>query len=216
MPYHNCIKINEGDRYNSFVFIRATLSKGGNRCGIFRCDCGKETEIAINRITNGYSKTCGCSNKVSKIRHGHAANGKTTKTYEAWTSMRKRCLNESHKSYKDYGGRGIKICDRWSLFENFLDDMGEAEKGCSLDRIKNSGDYEPSNCRWVTMIVQNNNKRSNTILHFNGISKTLSQWADYIGIKDCTLSERIRSGWSVERALTMKTDLTKSHRKANL
>lgn len=92
-------------------------------------------------------------------RHGHRKNNSRTKTYNTWRAMRYRCNNKNHKSYGDYGGRGIKICERWDKFPNFLEDMGERPAGMSLDRIDNNGNYELSNCRWALHVDQCKNRK---------------------------------------------------------
>lgn len=122
--------------------------------------------------------------------------------YLVWRSMHARCYNPATKSYKHYGARGIKVCDRWRIFENFSADMGHRPEGYSIERIDNNGDYEPSNCRWATRIEQCSNRRYNRLLTFKGVTKTLSQWARDIGVKRTTLRQRLFLGWSVDRALT--------------
>jgi hypothetical protein len=116
--------------------------------------------------------------------------------------MIKRCTNPNFKRYQDYGGRGIKVCDRWMDFANFYADMGDAPPGMSIDRIDNDGDYTPENCRWATTKQQCNNKRNNRILTLNGVSLTATQWCERIGLSQQTLASRLRAGWPVERALT--------------
>jgi hypothetical protein len=119
--------------------------------------------------------------------------------------MKARCLNPAIPNYHLYGGRGIKVCDRWrDSFENFFADMGKAPyRSLSIDRIDNNGGYKLGNCKWSTNEEQANNKRTNHVLTFNGRSQTLAQWADELRIKRVTLQARItRYGWSVERALT--------------
>lgn len=131
-----------------------------------------------------------------------------TKEYHTWATVCHRCTNPKHGSYKDYGAKGIKVCDRWlESFENFFADMGYApSKKHSIDRIISKGNYEPSNCRWVTNDVQQNNKSNNRILTLNGESLTLSQWSRKIGIKIPTLYNRLTRGWSHEDTLTVKTN----------
>ena len=126
-------------------------------------------------------------------------------TYNTWREMKKRCNNHKCKAYPNYGGRGIEVCDEWmGNFKAFYDwSMSHGwEQGLSIDRIDNDGNYEPCNCRWVSRRVQNNNKRSNHVLEYNGQSMTIRQWADALSMNYKTLMWRIQNGWSIERALT--------------
>lgn len=127
-----------------------------------------------------------------------------TPAYVSWTAMIARCLNPGHKSYGRYGGRGITVCDRWLVFENFLADMGEKPSlQHSLDRYPNGqGNYEPGNVRWATLREQRENHANNIVLTHNGTTQTLSRWADTMGIKCDTLNARVRAGWTTERTLT--------------
>jgi hypothetical protein len=128
------------------------------------CDCGRETVRAAGLLRSGHTRSCGClrrehmmGNRLS-TRHGEA--GRRTRTYVSWTSMMQRCHDERVPYFKNYGGRGIKVCARWHLYENFLADMGERPAGRSLDRFPNNdGDYEPGNCRWATSAQQARNRR---------------------------------------------------------
>lgn len=117
--------------------------------------------------------------KINKcITHGHTRGYKTSKEYNSWLSMKARCYNPNHEHFHFYGGRGIKICDRWlNSFENFLSDMGTAPSPThSIDRIDNDGNYEQSNCRWLTHKEQCNNRRNNIYFTMDGITKTLAEW----------------------------------------
>lgn len=126
-----------------------------------------------------------------------------TKTYLAWESMLRRCLNPSQDSYRLYGARGITVCPQWRSFPQFLQDMGECPPGLSLDREDNERGYEPGNCRWIAEDKQQRNKRTNRVLTFNGRTMCIAEWADEIGIKQKTLRARIFDhGWTIERALT--------------
>lgn len=114
-----------------------------------------------------------------------------------------RCYHPSCHKYPRYGGRGIKVCERWkSSYENFLSDMGERPEGCSLDRINNDGDYCPENCRWATARQQNRNRSDNRLLTINGETKTLPEWADAAGISRSTFKRRLEHGWTPEEALS--------------
>lgn len=126
-----------------------------------------------------------------------------TATYAAWQSMINRCVRPSAKHYEYYGGRGIKVCDRWRhSFHAFFEDMGEKPDGFSLGRIDNDGNYEPGNCRWEAFSDQQNNKRSNRFVTFQGRTLTVAQWAQETGLSRYTISGRLDRGWPVDEALT--------------
>ena len=129
------------------------------------------------------------------------------KEYSVWRGINTRCLNKNCEAFHRYGGRGIKICDRWvgrDGFENFYNDMGPRPDGCTIDRINNDGNYSPENCRWATPKKQGNNRSTNVILEFKGKKHSITEWADILGIRPGTLHERLRRGTSIEKALTMK------------
>jgi hypothetical protein len=123
--------------------------------------------------------------------------------FSSWKSLKERCMNETSKDYPRYGGRGIKVCERWQKFENFYADMGpRPSPEHTIDRKDNNGPYEPRNCRWATLEEQGNNKRNNVRLSFGGATKTVAQWSREIGIPYDVIHHRLRSGWSVDAALT--------------
>lgn len=125
--------------------------------------------------------------------------------YGVWTNMKQRCYDSANKSYEYYGGKGIKVCERWrNSFEDFLADMGERPKGYTLDRIDGTGDYKPLNCRWASRKQQANNKSNNRKLTLDGQRHTLAVWAEKTGIKQSTLTMRLNAyGWSVRDTLTI-------------
>lgn len=130
-----------------------------------------------------------------------------SRLYNIWRSMKQRCTNPKTVNYHNYGGRGIKVCEEWSSrFMSFRDwamENGYSDT-LSIDRINSNGNYEPSNCRWVSYKAQNNNRRSNKFLELDGQKHTIAEWADITGIKLATIWARLNSGWSVKDALTIK------------
>jgi hypothetical protein len=193
---------------------RFMVSSGSGKRYVYqvcRCVCGTIKVVNISEAKQRKIASCGCLKREENIGNRFAyKHGETHRTpeYNTWTDIRKRCNCKSCNDYPDYGGRGIKICDRWALlkgigYSNFLEDMGRRPSTKhSIDRIDVNGDYCPENCRWATMHEQNANKRNNVLLTYNGETKTQAQWARDIGITTQTLYARLRRGWSLEKALT--------------
>jgi hypothetical protein len=170
------------------------------------CVCSKEITARGDCLKSGNTRSCGCLHRdytasgAARKSHGKAG----TREYRIWLGMRARCENQNNAEWKNYGGRGIKVCERWQSFENFLADMGlRPSARHTLERRNNSGHYEPGNVVWATMKEQTRNTRANVVLTLNGISHTMVEWSEITGIKSHTISARLRTlGWGVERALT--------------
>lgn len=129
-------------------------------------------------------------------KHGHTINKKHSKTYESWSGIKSRCLAPENEAFKNYGGRGILICDRWKdSFENFLEDMGERPSGTTIHRINNDGNYEPGNCEWATPGVQMRHTRRNVMLTINGITACAIDHAKRAGLHPSVVYARIAYGW---------------------
>lgn len=153
-------------------------------------------------------------------KHGEAHG----RLYSVWNMMKQRCGDPNNAYYKNYGGRGIKVCDEWKEYTAFRDwaitngyDETAEHGKCTIDRINNNGNYEPGNCRWVSKKEQARNRRSNRFIEYNGKRQTLAEWAEETGIYALTIHNRLKSGWSVEEALTTKPikGRNQSWRKAN-
>ena len=168
-----------------------------------RCKCGNVRDFAASHLVAGVSTNCGCMSRrkaaLDQTRHGRSRSS----IHRIWLKMKQRCHSPNGSSYRNYGARGIRVCDlwRWS-FEDFLKDMGERPKGMSIDRIDNDGDYCPMNCRWATPKEQSRNTRRNVLLTFDGRTMTVVAWSEATGIKAATIEMRLAQGWTTEDALT--------------
>lgn len=149
--------------------------------------------MSNGRFMNGFD-----SRRGTTLRHGEY----NSLLHRIWCSMRQRCTNPKDQAYPDYGGRGIKVCERWDSYEAFRDDMGPRPPGATVDRKNNDGDYCPDNCRWATRKQQNNNRRDNVRLTHNGKTQTVPEWADELGVKPGTIHMRLKRGWTASEALT--------------
>ena len=170
-----------------------------------RCDCGTEAVVAGHRLVIGKTKSCGCLKGEKQRTHGLSR----TAEHFVWKSMNSRCYRKSDHSFRDYGGRGITVCDRWqgtSGFANFIADMGpRPSPEHSIDRFPdNNGNYEPGNCRWATRLEQGQNKRNNRLIESGGEAMLLRQWQERTGLSKPGLLYRIKMGIPL---------LKKSHRK---
>jgi hypothetical protein len=167
MPAHNALVINSGDRFGKLTVIcelpRPYVPRRFQKHRLFklRCDCGKTCEVRLNHLRNGKTQSCGCL-WIALRGSGRRTHGRSrTSIYSTWQGMLGRCENPENGSYVNYGGRGIKVCERWHEFENFSADMGERPTPKhELSRFDNDGDYEPGNVEWtVDIVLQNRNRR---------------------------------------------------------
>lgn len=197
-----------GKRFGRLVVQkRSSNSKGGKPMWVCHCDCGNFVIVLGNDLNRGHTKSCGCFRKDSardkNIKHGY----RYTRIYKSWLNMKTRCYNIHSKDFKNYGSRGIKVCDEWlNDFQSFYDwALANGYKDdLSIDRIDANGNYEPSNCRWANAKKQANNKTKNHYVVCNGEKHTISEWAEITGIKAGTLWYRITHGWSPEKALEVQ------------
>lgn len=183
------------------VIERFGYDKNKRITWLCECQCEQKNLVVVlgKDLVAGNRKSCGCLNKT-RIRHGESK----TKLYEIWKSMKKRIRNKNCDFYKDYGGRGIEICDEWFVYENFRNWAFENgyKEGLSIERKDVNGDYCPENCCWITKEEQADNKRNTIWIDYNGEKLTLKQWSEKLGISKVVLKNRIFvMGWDIERAL---------------
>lgn len=199
-----------GQRFGRLTVIQwAGKDKWGHSKWLCRCDCNNKNEIIVsgNHLKSGHTKSCGCLHKekakINAIKHGHCKNRKATGFYESWHSMIQRCTNPNNKDYKDYGGRGITVCEEWMEFPNFERDNLGWEPGLTIERDNNELGYFPGNCYWGNRTEQNRNKRSNLYVPYRGENRLLIELCEEYNMPYHVVWDRIyRYGWSPEKALT--------------
>ncbi len=192
-----------GQRYGILIVVRPfgyTRQPCGKRLlhWLVRCNCGNEKTALRANLDAGRTNSCGC--REGGYRHGKIH----VPEYNRWKAMRSRCTYRKAECYPNYGGRGIKVCERWNGpngFANFLADMG-AMPSCkhTLDRINNDGDYCPENCRWTTYKDQRRNTRTNRLVTYSGETKTLAEWIEILRLNGRLIRTRIERGWPSEEA----------------
>lgn len=198
---YNCLI---GKKFNSLTIIKIdSHNKAGHYKLLCKCDCGNEKSIRADRIIKGITKTCGCQNKGYNCCKPNGYSRKYSNLYSLWNTMRHRCYNPQNEKYKSYGARGITVCEDWKYsFEPFLNwAMANGyKKGLTIDRINVNGNYEPSNCRWTTLLVQARNKTNNRMITYNGETKCLSEWCENLNLNYSAISARLSLGWTIEKS----------------
>lgn len=194
------------------VIERAENAKNGRVRWLCKCECGNSIAVLSYSLKRGQTKSCGCLKHMSPPNKTH---GKSkTRIYRIRRAIITRCYNSNHEQYKDYGGRGVSVCDEWrnsfTAFYEWAMANGYTDE-LSIDRKDNSGNYEPSNCCWVTRKEQANNRRSNHLITYNGKMQTIAQLADEIGMDSNALRSRINIGWDIEKAINTPIRKKGSH-----
>ncbi len=184
-----------------------------------KCDCGKEVIVQGKCLRGGKTSSCGCY-KIDKLKERLIKHGMSySSLYNVYQKMKSRCYNTQDKRYKNYGGRGITICNEWLGEDGFINFQKWAIKSgyrddLTIDRIDVDGIYEPGNCRWTDMLTQENNKTNNHLITYKDKTMTLSMWSKELGIKYKTLANRIiMRDWSIEKAFTQPVDSKKGSKK---
>lgn len=188
-----------GQRFGRWTVVsKSHKGAGGVIFWLCRCDCGSEAPVRAARLRDGTSTSCGCYHREVVSTHGMTK----TRSWKSWDSMLQRCENPKAPDYPRYGGRGIKVAPEWHDFERFLADVGERPEGTTLERLDVDGDYRTGNCRWATASEQQRNKTNSIRATFNGLTKSVQDWADELGVPAAVIKWRLAKGWSDALALT--------------
>lgn len=188
----NKVKDISGEKFGEWEALYRCGNIGGEIAYMCKCSCGTIKPVHKRKLLKGTSKSCGCKRRTKK--------GLTkTRQYNIWRLMNERCYNKNNISYKNYGARGIKVCDKWRGDDGFINFYNWAMNNgyrdyLTIDRIDVNGNYEPNNCRWATMEIQSRNRRDNVYIELNGNSKTMEEWAEELNIPASTLSNRHLKG----------------------
>ena len=193
-----------GQKFGNWTVLSTEIKLCGKKTNsicMCRCSCGKIKEVRATLLIKGRTSRCkSCASREKNKKHGKSY----TDEYKIYIGIKKRCYNPNSTAFNRYGGRGIKVCDRWlESFENFLEDMGDRpSKNHSIDRIDVNGDYSPENCRWADNKTQMRNRKNTKIINYKGSVKPISQFCEELALPYRVVYERIKMGWSVEKAFT--------------
>lgn len=200
---HNFIDLT-GQRFGRLLVIELAPGYKKSTHWICKCDCGKIVVVWGQSLRKGNTTSCGCYHREIAGGNFKTHGLSHTKLYHIWEGMKRRCNNESDVGYHKYGARGIRICNEWQNdFKVFYDwaIQNGYEDGLTIDRINNEEGYCPENCRWVTLLEQANNTRSNHRIVCRGEEHTLAEWSRISGIQSATICRRLKKGWPEEEAI---------------
>lgn len=201
----------ENQRFGRAIVLKRVENKGRYVRWLCKCDCGNEFIALTTHLRNGSVKSCGCLRKEIAINKSKTINTKhgkhKTRLYKIWAAIKGRCFNKNNCAYKNYGARGITICDEWlnnyPAFEKWANANGYNET-LTIDRIDVNGNYCPNNCRWATKREQQNNRRNCHYITYKGETKTIAEWARTLHISHKRIEGRISRGWPIEKVFSKK------------
>jgi hypothetical protein len=200
-----------GQKFGRLTVIKRAENNSFNRPRwICKCDCGNYSIVSSSHLKSNHTKSCGCLQKEIRIlsninnKNGVIHGKHNTRLYRIYENMKQRCYNSNNKDYKNYGGRGITVCDEWKNdFMNFYNWAMENDyrDDLTIDRINNNGNYESNNCRWVTVKEQANNRRNNHFITYNGKTQSITKWSNELNLSKAMLYYRLNHNWNIEKAL---------------
>ena len=208
-----------GDKYGRLEVLKFVYSKNYRNYWLCKCDCGNEKIVSGHNLRCGVTKSCGClqqeqrkingkkvANYTREIKHTTTHGQSKTRLYNIWAGMKARCYNPNDINYKDYGARGIKICEEWfnsfSVFRDWAIANGYADN-LTIDRIDVNGNYCPENCRWATLKEQAKNKRTTRLITYDNKTMCVNEWEKFLNFPIHLIAKRLKRGWSIEEALTI-------------
>ena len=204
MKMAKALKIENGQVFNMLTVLKEVERNKKQRQFLCKCECGHIGNHRLISLTKGEAKSCGCLRRKTFLERNTSHGKSRTKLNSVWQAMKQRCENHNNINFKYYGGKGVKVCLEWSqslkVFYDWAINNGYSEN-MTIDRIDVNGNYEPSNCRWVSMKIQSRNKTDNRFIEFKGEKLCLQDWATKIGIHISALDKRIKK-WTLEKALT--------------
>jgi hypothetical protein len=196
------VTINIGDEFGRYTVVERVENYRNHRRFLCRCECGNTKVVRSDHLTRGSILSCGCYNKDKNIELHSTHHMTNTRLFYIWQSMKQRCYDTNCNTHKNYGARGISICDEWLndfiCFYNWSIGNGYSDE-LSIDRIDVDGNYEPSNCRWATRKEQIRNRRNTKYVTHNEETKALPEWCEIYGINYDKAKGRLRLGWSFEK-----------------
>lgn len=214
IPSHSRFQDLSRRKFGRLKVVAYVGAAKGHQLWRCRCKCGRITVATCNNLMRLHTTSCGC-HKAEVVAAGarRRHSGSHTPEWVAWQHMKDRCCNPARRDYHNYGGRGIKVCERWlACFDNFIADMGKKPSPAhTLDRIDNNGDYAPENCRWATRHEQGINKRTTPRAAIDGVTKPVREWCEQYHMPLRLVLDRLRNGWPPLRALTTPCRSQKQH-----
>ena len=179
---------------------------------VCRCLCGTVRDVAATHLRSPQRLSCGCYHKEVASRMSRRHGMSKSREYGVWIALVHRAINPKDRKWRLYGGRGIGVCARWLVFDNFIADMGRRPSpNATIDRIDNDRGYEPGNCRWASYAEQNRNLRTNRVIEYRGERLCLRDWADRIGIRSGVITDRLNRGWAVTDTFTTPVGTHRQH-----
>ena len=208
-----------GSRFGKLTVIeRVENDAHGHSRWCCKCDCGNDTVVIGYELKNGHIKSCGCYRSENLNDFNRTHNLSKHPLYRVWKAMKSRCNNPNSTAYERYGGRGINVCDEWnSDFKAFYEwaVSNGYEKGLTIDRIDNDGNYCPENCRWVSYATQNTNKRNIRMITFNGKTQNMKEWANELGIPYKMFAKHIKDGQSISAVQALAKRVAELEKQVN-